>query len=1106
MDGLHGAWETQVQSSTAQSSLQLPETELPGPSVVCKRQPLMPLKNWYDTFSELIDGCSVDNDGKGWILSNFHQWKSLDDIELSDEISPKKMKAVRSAMSSTFSDFVLQREAFMRELVLVGIDVDSVTNTPLVPNFAQGFDALTTFVNSERLREYFSQLDCDKIYKFIMTLSSQFKQSDQVNHTDEILEEVERILVGENMHPDAIAEIMQRIVDFEELQSGLESCDELKRKEVKLLTGKLGDVFNKLKAVKQCKNTKARLLFEFMESQNFPTDGVNWVLDWLPKEISEADILNHLDRCDELSRKHCRMVKEKIREIYNLTEKTEIQIQVKPARDIFLEKVDSILRSRLDIVANAQTWILNNICSFRRLYELEGSDDLTKKQINYLKTALQDAFEQFRSVEPMTEDFEPQINCDVGEFFDLPSTSADFTFSEPNDEDAQFEDALEMLEELCPVTIIPLILFNLEKQEGYAVEKFTLSESGVENICNLGSKRDDEVPIFYNSLSHGIMIDFETLNKLRIECLGLFGPCEAVLQIVASLIPSESVEVFQDKFKSLATGLYLIDVNAVQHKFVIFRSENDADFDCVKKDSRAAHFLRYMSQLTKTVLLCSDDKYENRLASEEKEVAKSSRRSRYALKKHELQQEAIKLKFLDSMDKKPEMELFDRLFSTSAGLIATISEETEGSTKASFDGKMANLEELEPMVMTSEILDLDNICEPFKMQFVQTFHPQEYFAIEKEVESETHRNYHLSSQYIEEVVVISTALFFVKSTIYRVSRIVEDYLRFNPRKTNDVWSNRINFDKHSILKVFQEQDAHGIGNALTLVTEMRNSINKYLLWAALVHNQSLPIWIEDKGFYQTTWKELYWFAKTVYSVPSWYPEHTHTEKSIRYAMANVSKNLDLRNADEFLESSIRTFLDYACKLIEPFQEMPSFVTFCRKHQNDVVECYRRSTLSKFVVQKFNCLMNQRALAICENSPIQIRHIKLLDKMIENKQFSLNYKTMKLEPSKKSVKFFQLTPTRDEQQRLNLSSDALNVKNVNFLKSGQLEIPSHLVLHTAFSVDTGKILVILNEESRSDCSVFNYSSMKKPLCKMPFGKAVSESSFDCRNRILFLHSC
>ena len=83
---------------------------------------------------------------------------------------------------------------------------------------------------------------------------------------------------------------------------------------------------------------------------------------------------------------------------------------------------------------------------------------------------------------------------------------------------------------------------------------------------------------------------------------------------------------------------------------ILFLSENDSDFASVKKDSRAVHFLRYMSQLTNNVVMCMNEKYQDRLALIEEVVrVKSDRRSIYNLKKHEVQQESIQLKSLGSI-------------------------------------------------------------------------------------------------------------------------------------------------------------------------------------------------------------------------------------------------------------------------------------------------------------------------------------------------------------------------------------------------------------------------------------------------------------------------
>ena len=183
------------------------------------------------------------------------------------------------------------------------------------------------------------------------------------------------------------------------------------------------------------------------------------------------------------------------------------------------------------------------------------------------------------------------------------------------------------------------------------MEKFSLSGTGVKHLCDLVPNEIlVDTPVLHQSVSNGYVIDFETMDKLSMECIGLFGPFEAVLENLEKIVPLRSLEDLRGNLMSQETVLYLISSSAMKTDIVLFLSENDSDFASVKKDSRAVHFLRYMSQLTNNVVMCMNEKYQDRLALIEEVVrVKSDRRSIYNLKKHEVQQESIQLKSLGSI-------------------------------------------------------------------------------------------------------------------------------------------------------------------------------------------------------------------------------------------------------------------------------------------------------------------------------------------------------------------------------------------------------------------------------------------------------------------------
>ena len=54
-------------------------------------------------------------------------------------------------------------------------------------------------------------------------------------------------------------------------------------------------------------------------------------------------------------------------------------------------------------------------------------------------------------------------------------------------------------------------------------------------------------------------------------------------------------------------GLYLFKIENENNVFVIYYSQNDEDFEAVRKYSKLVHFLRYLSELTNQVIFCPSE-------------------------------------------------------------------------------------------------------------------------------------------------------------------------------------------------------------------------------------------------------------------------------------------------------------------------------------------------------------------------------------------------------------------------------------------------------------------------------------------------------------------
>ena len=1084
-------------------SFTAPKEEEPGPSGTLK-----PIQNWYQKFGDIFDTLTIDGDAKDWIMSNFHLWDSLDSLIQCEDLSPKKTKFVENALREVFADFLSQRQAFTRFLSSRNINIKQISLSPMHYHFSRGTVQLSNFVQSDDLSNHFSLEDCVKIRDFLSCFEIPDSAQSDAYTLSTILSEVEQILRKENLAPVVIEEVMKSIASFDDLKTGLEGCEELSRREIKLLCDKLHDVFVRMKLSKSDKDPKLRILVPFLESLSVPSDGIDWIINWLSSKEAGSIEFDSLDLFDDISKRQCKAVKDKLRELYKID---ETQVEPKPACQLFLERVDCVLDNRTDIVGNARRWILENVCSFQSLDEFEQNDDLTGKQITFLKQSLKKDFEKFRTQESgsLEEPCEMSTPKQGSDSFEVsPPTSDDGE----DVEDSQFRDAQDNLEEQkeSPVSTIQLISFELDNQEGCAVEKFSLPEIGVQQLCQLVPENGhDDVPVFYNSHSHGIIIDFDRLNKLEMKCVGLFGPWHSVLKSLEPVLPGVELQVLIKDFEGRMVGLYLIGFKSLKQKFIVFFCEKD-DFEVVRKDSRTVHFLRYMSQLTNDVIFCLGEEYQDRLATTDQEGSKSIRRARYALKKHEIQQESFQTVSLGVLHARPDVVEFSKFYSSAAGLGAFVEKRVEGVSEFKPEGGMGTVHDIKPILAGSLIEDLSAICEPFKLQYLRQFYPREYKEIDARIDKDLATMESLSDKAVEEKVLASVAKFFVKTEIENVYRILQKYFQIDKKdKLSSMWENTIMLNDYTICEVLHEYDIKGIRKALRQKTGDRQAVQKYLLWVAVKRLVTpVPTLFREKDFIDLTWEEVQKVAKDNFGS---FLEPLKTQEIIGSEMARAAAQIDYAKVDCMLDYSIKVFIEFMGKLIKPFRRQPYFVAFCRLQQKVDKDEQKSRILTRQVVHRFDEICGQLQKSLEDNFEVseersRIIHIKKLKKAIEGKEFGFLRSTLKHVPAKNSIIFYQLTPVKEEQQRLALSNNNLDIRNVEFLLAGTLEVPDEVVLSASYVIDRTRILVILNDENGATCNVFSYSKMNQPFVKVSFGKTISESSFDSRSRILALHSC
>ena len=218
--------------------------------------------------------------------------------------------------------------------------------------------------------------------------------------------------------------------------------------------------------------------------------------------------------------------------------------------------------------------------------------------------------------------------------------------------------------------VYPLITCQEISEGDSLVEKFLVRAEYVEQLCNF----DENLQVFYRDVSSGLMIDFVALDQFKINVVGVFGRLKNAQNFFAEILDDCSCCEFQQTLEKEGSGMYFIvskDVadNKTGKCFLYYYSKNDTDYEKADQKSRAVHFFRYITQLTKNIALLFDDNDYQLLANAPanssvktpKRVAK-----KYIIQELDLQKEQVLFDDIGAIEVKTPGDW--QIFSSNVGL------------------------------------------------------------------------------------------------------------------------------------------------------------------------------------------------------------------------------------------------------------------------------------------------------------------------------------------------------------------------------------------------------------------------------------------------------
>ena len=208
------------------------------------------------------------------------------------------------------------------------------------------------------------------------------------------------------------------------------------------------------------------------------------------------------------------------------------------------------------------------------------------------------------------------------------------------------------------------------------------------------------------------------------------------------------------------------------------------------------------------------------------------------------------------------------------------------------------------------------------------------------------------------------------------------------------------------------------------------------------------------------------------------------------------------------ESCIDVFFKHVTDILRAFDHTPLFITFCQDQGSEDFENTKKDKILQKAAANFDSLFRSKSGAEqfdhIENTGT-VKLIRRVNTPIRDKNYTMNYDKRITQSAKCSIVFRQLALSKSEQQRVSSNDETVNVRQLDFHRRASLEVEASDEIQAVYPIDNSKVLIIMNVAKASKSVVYNLANMNKPHLDMPFGKTVSSSSFDCKTRVLALHS-
>ena len=606
-------------------------------------------------------------------------------------------------------------------------------------------------------------------------------------------------------------------------------------------------------------------------------------------------------------------------------------------------------------------------------------------------------------------------------------------------------------------TVYPLITCSTQTQGFKLVEQRITREEHIEKLCN--STGDGK--LLYYDESNCPIIKFEKLKNYKLNLIGILGKKNMVLKFFKVRLSEESLKEVEEILKQEKSGLFLVtpllESGHVSHAYLYFNSENDQDYQSMNSRSRAIHFMRYMTDLTRNILLLLDKSDEKMLLSEQKKGSDVNKRVHEIAFRYQPEEE---IEIMESNEKgvllneSCEIEQCN-LFGCQNGLTVI----TKVNYGIEHQEQLVDVKNFLEFFQLNQIEDSNQVDVAFKNEFLRTHHKSEMEQIQIGLQQrdDEWKQMKEDSFLINVLEKVSSSTLAIIDTVFEIQK-------------NELWKQcrfSQNIQPDVVTRISQDLRR----NFHSQWQELPSFILKWMLKSSEDNFQQLFEAAQRAGKFGVVSKLGYVWQKESRLSPD--------DANVVHAFRNQVRKMSTESPDKFNE-----LVDKSKKLLELIK------TFAQEQKMLKDE-------TKIIQQTFDEFRQLTSQMFQKYHPSAEKQIKGI-RRVSNTRYKVEFNYVNNSETKLPVELLTI------EKQYSKRGELYRTINPYLTASIKLELPECKILRV-FLTDCKKLFFVCNQSNGSFFLVLDQHRQKVTVQSPQFRSKVSLCDFNCNSRFLCLIS-